>query len=367
MNKSRLLVAVCAVLFTFITVSANAALVSRLGGQAAYDTVLDITWTTDASLSGAWRWDNQVGWARGLDTANYLGVDGWRLASMSVAAGAVVNCTGATELACRDNELGYMFYHNLGGSEGDSLSGTQTVGDVTLTNIQFTYWSGTESGFDSAWLFRFGNGTHDIEDKRLQTNAWVVVDGDVFIPTPPAFDTFQGSKTTARINPNGCKNAKLDVPQTQIIYREGFDIVDGPDFPFAGCWVLSGAGFDFDEEEGIGGLYIERKIGKDYTQSLFGSSLADVIDDMGDWLDSQNCGFMTDTQILGCEVTKGRSKFSKSGDRTNVDIRVECEYTTYRDKTKKIEAKIKGKMDRVANDVNPGFDCGMTNGEIFVP
>jgi hypothetical protein len=46
---------------------------------------------------------------------------------------------------------------------------------------------------------------------------------------------------------------------------------------------------------------------------------------------------------------------------------VECEYTTYRDKTKKIEAKIKGKMDRVANDVNPGFDCGMTNGEIFVP
>ncbi len=194
MNKSRLLVAVCAVLFTFITVSANAALVSRLGGQAAYDTVLDITWTTDASLSGAWRWDNQVGWARGLDTANYLGVDGWRLASMSVAAGAVVNCTGATELACRDNELGYMFYHNLGGSEGDSFSGTQTVGDVTLTDIQFTYWSGTESGFDSAWLFRFDNGTQDTEDKRLQTNAWVVVDGDVFIPTPPSLRYFPGQQ-----------------------------------------------------------------------------------------------------------------------------------------------------------------------------
>ena len=184
MKKSRLLGVVCAVLFTFITVSANAALVSRLGGQAAYDTVLDITWTTDASLSGAWRWDNQVGWARGLDTANYLGVDGWRLASMSVAAGAVVNCTGATELACRDNELGYMFYHNFGGSEGDDFSGTQTVGDVTLTDIQFTYWSGTEAGFDSAWLFRLGNGTQDTEDKRLQTNAWAVVDGDVFIPIP---------------------------------------------------------------------------------------------------------------------------------------------------------------------------------------
>jgi len=175
---------------------------------------------------------------------------------------------------------------------------------------------------------------------------------------PTAFDTFQGSKTTVKITPNGCKNEKLDVPQSQIIYREGFT-------PFAGCWLLSGAGFDFDEEEEIGGLYIERKIGKDYTQSLSGFSLADVIDDMGDWLDSQNCGFMTDAQILGCAVTKGQSIFSKSGDRTNIDLRVECEYTTDNDKTKKIKAKIKGKMDRVENGVDPGFDCGITDGEIF--
>ena len=91
MKKSQLLSAVCAALFTVITVSAHASLVGRLpltpGGtdfQAAYDDVLDITWLTDADLSGSFIWDNQVGWARGLGTANYLGVDGWRLACPQV-------------------------------------------------------------------------------------------------------------------------------------------------------------------------------------------------------------------------------------------------------------------------------------------
>ena len=58
MKKSRLLGAVCAVLFTLITVSAHASLVGRLpstpGGtdfQAAYDTVLDITWLADANYA----------------------------------------------------------------------------------------------------------------------------------------------------------------------------------------------------------------------------------------------------------------------------------------------------------------------------
>ena len=64
--------------------------------------------------------------------------------------------------------------------------GYHVTPQVTLTDIQFTYWSGTEAGFDSAWLFRLGNGTQDTEDKRLQTNAWAVVDGDVFIPIPPS-------------------------------------------------------------------------------------------------------------------------------------------------------------------------------------
>ena len=199
MKKSRLLGAVCAVLFTLITVSAHASLVGRLpltpGGtdfQAAYDTVLDITWLTDADLSGLFNWDNQAGWARGLDTANYLGVDGWRLASMDVNGDtAVVDCNGATELACRDNELGYMFYQNMDGDLFDDKRGNQTVDGVLLTDVQSFYWSGTEFAPDpaGAWRFLFGLGRlrQDLSDKFNDGYGWAVRAGDVSaVPVPAA-------------------------------------------------------------------------------------------------------------------------------------------------------------------------------------
>ncbi|HBE93513.1 MAG TPA: hypothetical protein DDW55_13730, partial [Gammaproteobacteria bacterium] len=166
MIKSHLWCALGATVFTLVTVSANAALFSRLGGQAAYDDVLNITWTTNAALSGADTWNNQVAWASNLD---YLGFDDWRLASMSVAAGlptgttaAPIDCRTATELACRDNELGYMFYQNLGGSFGDNLQGNHTVGDVTLISVLNGYWSGTDGGPPGGvggWLIGFSNGS----------------------------------------------------------------------------------------------------------------------------------------------------------------------------------------------------------------
>jgi hypothetical protein len=194
MKKSRLLGAVCTVLFTFVTISANAALVGRLpatpGGtdyQVAYDDVLDITWATDAALSGLATWNSLIAWANGLE---YLGFDDWRLASISVAAGlpsgtttSVVNCDMATELACRDNELGYMYYQNLGGSFLDELTGNQTVGDVTLMNIQSLHWSGTEIDSVSAWLFSFNGGAQGLNDKHINRYGWAVRSGDV-VPVP---------------------------------------------------------------------------------------------------------------------------------------------------------------------------------------
>jgi hypothetical protein len=201
MKKSQLLSALCATLFTVISVSAHASLVGRLpltpGGtnfQAAYDNVLDITWLTDADLSGSFNWDNQVGWARGLDTANYLGFDGWRLASMSVAAGLptgtatnVIDCSTATELACRDNELGYMFYQNMDGSFGDDKRGNQTVDGVLLTDVQYDYWSGTEYDSGNAWDFFFFNGPQSFFSKGLNGYGWAVRAGDVSaIPVPAA-------------------------------------------------------------------------------------------------------------------------------------------------------------------------------------
>lgn len=206
MIKSHLWCALGATVFTLVTVSANAALFSRLGGQAAYDDVLNITWTTNAALSGADTWNNQVAWASNLD---YLGFDDWRLASMSVAAGlptgttaAPIDCRTATELACRDNELGYMFYQNLGGSFGDNLQGNHTVGDVTLISVLNGYWSGTDGGPPGGvggWLIGFSNGSVAANPKSNAFNGWAVRDGDVAavlplegrLPATPGGDDYQ--------------------------------------------------------------------------------------------------------------------------------------------------------------------------------
>ena len=163
---------------------ATAELHSRLGGGAAYDDVLDITWITDASLSGSGSWEQHVTWA---DTLTYFGYSDWRLASMSVAAGlptglaeAVNDCSTIWPPLCQDNELGYMFFHNLAGSSGEDLTGDRTVGDVTLRNIQPLYWSGTESGVTNAWMYHFDIGFGVWSPKNGNRYAWVVRDGDVF-------------------------------------------------------------------------------------------------------------------------------------------------------------------------------------------
>ena len=105
------------VLLVLFAAPAHAALLDR-GNGLIYDDVLDITWSQNANLGGVLiNWDNAVSWADGLV---FGGFNDWRLASMSVSSGVptgqtftIVDCSTATELACRDNELGYMYRYNL--------------------------------------------------------------------------------------------------------------------------------------------------------------------------------------------------------------------------------------------------------------
>jgi hypothetical protein len=120
----------------------------------------------------------------------FAGFDDWRLPWESVLAGAaltttVVNCATTTELACRDNEMGYMFYHDLGGTLGQNKTGTQTaLGGQVLTGIQLSYWSGTKSHPFDAWLFAFLNANQGDDDVLLLRSAWAVRPGDVVAAAP---------------------------------------------------------------------------------------------------------------------------------------------------------------------------------------
>jgi hypothetical protein len=73
----------------------NATLISRLGGQAYYDDVLDITWQTNANLadsmtfgvggisaSGPMSWYSASSWIAAMNTANYLGFGDWHLPTL---------------------------------------------------------------------------------------------------------------------------------------------------------------------------------------------------------------------------------------------------------------------------------------------
>ena len=74
--------ATCACL-AVVSFSADAALVSRLGGLAYYDDVAKLTWLADANAAGtAMIWADANAWAAGLDVA---GVTGWRLSVTHVS------------------------------------------------------------------------------------------------------------------------------------------------------------------------------------------------------------------------------------------------------------------------------------------
>ena len=211
-KSSRLLGAVCASVFSFAAVPSHAALVDN-GGGLIYDTVLDITWAQPENSSDR-TWTDARAYVAGLTLG---GVSGWRLPYASVAAGPSgsvnppVDCNSASEADCQDNEMGYMFYYNLGGQAGFDIyeldSGVAfppTVpnpnpnlalfSDITPdTFTHYGYWSDTRGpiGFpQTAWAFEFGGtfaGGNSNELITLNRWTWAVHDGNVSaVPVPAA-------------------------------------------------------------------------------------------------------------------------------------------------------------------------------------
>jgi len=198
----RLLGVVCASVFSFAAVPSHAALVDN-GGGLIYDTVLDITWAQPHGPDGGITWNEAKTYAAGLTLG---GVSGWRLPLASVLAGpggavtTPVDCSSAGEVACRDNELGYMFYNNLGGTLGTSIGVSGNANrdlfpNLLPDNIINLYW--TDNPFaiggipQTAWFFDFaGAGFAGTQGTDLATRdrwAWAVHNGNVSaVPVPAA-------------------------------------------------------------------------------------------------------------------------------------------------------------------------------------
>ena len=169
--------------------SASATLISR-GADLVYDNVLNITWTRNANLPGSsvLTFPQANAWAANLV---FAGFDDWRLPTINLTTPTTTatNCALVTAAACAasGNELGYMFYVNLGGAFLDNKTGTQTaVGGEVLTGIQPAYWSGAEfAPGNGAWVFNFDFGFQFEEHLEVsQLSAWAVRSGDVRAAVP---------------------------------------------------------------------------------------------------------------------------------------------------------------------------------------
>ena len=188
MQKQSLKIAISVSLISLgILGTADAALVSRLGGLAYYDTEADLTWLADANYAqtsgydadGLMTWQAANDWAAQLTVG---GVSGWRLGNTLQPDASCDTQTGSASLgySCTGSEMGNLFYSVLGGSN-------------LFINVQSSseYWSATEYAPNNnlAWIFNMGTGSgyQTINTKSAGQFAWAVKSGDVSaVPVPAA-------------------------------------------------------------------------------------------------------------------------------------------------------------------------------------
>ncbi|MHB1141399.1 MAG: Lcl C-terminal domain-containing protein [Sulfuricaulis sp.] len=195
--KIRFLGAACAcALILAISTSAYAALVSRLGGQAVYDTDRNITWLANANLaasntfgvsginaSGSMTWDVAQNWVAAMNAANYLGFNNWRLpATLQPDVTCSQQSTASYGSNCSGSEMGHLFYSELGGVAGRDILAIHNSSFSLFSNLQSNvYWSGTEyaPNTQNAWYFDFGGGSQVNFYKFGTMYATAVRSGDV--------------------------------------------------------------------------------------------------------------------------------------------------------------------------------------------
>ena len=281
MKNTRIIGAIYTAVFSFVTMSSDAALISRLGGQAYYDDVLDITWIANANLaasntfglaydtdlgdhpndsfgyyyqeiintSGIMTWGAALHWIDAMNKANYLGYNDWRLPTVSPIDGLAfdvlfwfdgttdqgynISAPGTTYAGATGSEMAHMYFNTLGLASYYETSGLWNLTGCSdsppfcltstgpFSNLQpYLYWSGTKYGGPDqrAWTFDFGYGYQQIILKDSSFYAWAVRDGDVgAVIVPITIDIKPGSDENP-INPGS--KGKLTVA---ILTTKNFD------------------------------------------------------------------------------------------------------------------------------------------------
>lgn len=197
-----------------VSLTVNAELLPRLGGEVLYDSERDITWLANANLAsshtfgvagitidGRMSFTTAVSWLTAMNTdggTGYLGVSNWRLPSTLISDQSCTDDTLGTTIAldsigynCTGSEFGHLFYEVFDAVPGQSL---QSSGDPmelskfsNFESIAGLYWSGTDFPLDPinrAYDISFASGKQSIALKNTPSLfALIVRNGDVAPPT----------------------------------------------------------------------------------------------------------------------------------------------------------------------------------------
>ena len=154
----------------------------------AYDTVpnsgvYSLTSSDFNTSNGVMSWWGAQAWANNLSLGGYTD---WTLPT-TVPAVEGYNQTGS--------QMGDLFYNQLGGVAGDSITTTHNANYNLFTNVQNSvYWSSSEyyaPNREFAWPFNTSNGYQNGSFKGNQLYAWAVRPGDVAaVPLPGAIWLF---------------------------------------------------------------------------------------------------------------------------------------------------------------------------------
>lgn len=197
----------CALSLLLASATAHAALEGRdLNGtpataEAFYDTVLDITWLADANYfqtsgadtDGLADFGTLSTWASNLVIGSYVA---WRLPKAAPADGVAYDIGSTTYDGSSDkgynhsgagNEMGYMFYVNLGNQAAYDTTGAPTACHPNNCLIQTGPFDGLMPGEyyiqqGSWWVpyFRMSDGGYYPDPNgSLQRRGWAVHDGDI--------------------------------------------------------------------------------------------------------------------------------------------------------------------------------------------